>query len=236
MTKRTAKKPRNGNIALGVGLYLQSQAAKITQTTSRKLSYWATTQLIDPQVHRRDGGPSIFSYTDLLAIRAMERLRTFGLPLQRMRKAIRYFYSFLGRESEWWNLKMVVDNRDVLVIIPRDESPSGREETVVASRGGQKVLELVFADLVNDLLAGGKLERFPKVKEHLTIDANIQGGAPVIKNTRIKTTVLYMWCQRGLDVKQIVDMYDGLDEETVNAAIEYEKALTKSNHNAHPPM
>jgi len=236
MPKRITKRPRNGHIPLGVGLYLHSQAAKIAQTSSRKLSYWGATQLIRPQVHRRNGGPSIFSYTDLLAIRATERLRKSGLPLQRMRKAIRYFYSFLGRESEWWNLKMVVDNRDVLAIIPREQSPSGREEAVVASRGGQKVLEVVFADLVNDLLAGGKLERFPKVKEHLTIDANIQGGAPVVKNTRIKTTVLYMWYQRGLEVKQIADMYDGLDEEVINAAIEYEKALIKGNHGAHPFM
>lgn len=236
MPRETKSRSQNGHIPLGVGLYLHSQAARMTQTTSRKLSYWAETQLVTPQVHRRNGGPSIFSYTDLLAIRTLERLRNSGLPLQRMRKAVRYFYDFLGRKSEWWNLKMVVDNRDLLTIIPRDQSPSGREEAVIASRGGQKVLEVIFADLVNDLLAGGKLERFPEVKEYVTIDAKIQGGAPVIKNTRIKTTVLYMWHQYGLTTKQIADMYDGMDEESVTAAIEYEQALAKSNHNAHPPL
>jgi len=236
MPKKLNKGSRNGHIPLGSGLYLHSQAARMTQTTSRKLSYWTATQLVDPQVHRRNGGPSIFSYNDLLAIRAVERLRQSDLPLQRMRKAIRFFYKFLGHKSEWWNLKMLVDNKDLITIIPRDRSPSGQDEAIVASRGGQKVFEIVFADLVNDLLAGGKLARFPEVKEHIKIDGNIQGGAPVVKNTRIKTIVLHMWHQYGLKAKQIADMYDGLDEESVTAAIEYEQALAKSNHNADSPL
>lgn len=229
-------KIRNGHIPLNVGLYIQERAAKMTQSTSRKLSYWARTNLVTPHVHRRNGGPSIYSYTDLLAIRAVEKLRNFGLPLQRMRKAVHYFYDFLGSETDWWDLKMVVDNRDLLTIIPRDQSPSGRDEAVIASRGGQKIFELIFADLVNDLLAGGKLEPFPEIKEHIVIDPSIQGGAPVLKNTRIRTLVLYMWYQRELTVEQIVEMYNGIDKDAVIAAIEYEQALASKNGNAYTPV
>jgi uncharacterized protein (DUF433 family) len=229
MERRKKRRNGNGQIPLGMGLYIHSQAAQMTQTTSRKLTYWAKTKLVYPHIHRRNGGPAIYSYTDLLAIRAVERLRNAGLPLQRMRRAIKYFYEYLGSKSNWWNLKMVVDNKDLLAIIPCEQSPTGKDEAVIASRGGQKPLEIVFADLVNDLLAGGKLEPFPEIKKYISIDQNIQGGAPVISNTRIKTSVIYMWHKRELNIKQIAEMYDGIEPEAINAAIEYEQALVKNN-------
>ena len=229
MAKLKKRGSGNSHIPLGTGLYLHSQAAKMTQNTARKLTYWAKTNLVYPHIHRRNGGPAIYSYTDLLALKALERLRSAGLPLQRMRRAIKYFYEILGSESDWWNLKMVVNKKDLLTIIPKEQSPTGKQETVIASRGGQKPFELVFADLVNDLLAGGRLAPFPKIKKHISIDRNVQGGAPVISNTRVKTSIIYMWRKRGLDVKQISEMYDGIGQDAINAAIKYEKALAKKN-------
>jgi uncharacterized protein (DUF433 family) len=166
----------------------------------------------------------------------MERLRKSGLPLQRIRKALQFLYKTLGSEMDWWNLKMVVDEKDLLVVIPRGQSPSGQDETVVATRGGQKPFELVFAELVSDLLASGRLEPFPTVKEHVSIEAGVQGGAPVIKNTRIKTRVIHLWHQCGLTVKQIADIYDGLEISAIKAAIEYEQALAKSNGHENTPL
>jgi len=229
MKKSRKQTKKNGLLPLGVGLYLNTQAAKITQTTSRKLTYWAKTKLVEPHIHRRNGGPSVYAYNDLLAIRVMERIRDSGLPLQRMRRAIKYFYSYLGDESDWWNLKLVVDKKDLLAVIPREKTVTGKDETVIASRDGQKPLELVFADLVNDLLAGGKLEEYPEIKKYINIDKKVHGGEPVISKTRIKTSVIYMWYKRGLSVEQIYDMYYGVEKEAIQAAIDYEKALNKNN-------
>lgn len=236
MAKVATRSNGDGHIPLGLGLYLHSQAATMTQTTSRKLTYWSQTSLISPHVHRRNGGPSIYSYVDLLAIRAMERLRKSGLPLQRIRKALQFLYKTLGSETDWWNLKMVVDEKDLLVVIPRGQSPSGQDETIVATRGGQKIFELVFAELVNDLLASGKLEPFPAVRKHVSIGAGVQGGAPVIKNTRIKTRVIHLWHQHGLTMKQIADVYDGLEISAIRAAIKYEQALANSNSHENTPL
>jgi uncharacterized protein (DUF433 family)/DNA-binding transcriptional MerR regulator len=236
MAKKTLRKNGNGHIPLGQGLYLHSQAAMMTQTTGRKLTYWSQTDLVIPHIHRRNGGPSIYSYVDLLAIRAMERLRKSGLPLQRIRKALKFLYETLGSNTDWWNLKMVVDEKDLLVVIPKNQSPSGRDETIIATRAGQKPFELVFAQLVSDLLAGGKLERFPSIKKHISIEAGVQGGAPVIKNTRIKTRVIHLWHQCGLKAKQIAEIYDGLETSAIKAAIKYEKALARLDGHANPPL
>lgn len=236
MAKVITRRNGDGHIPLGLGLYLHSQAATMTQTTGRKLTYWSQTGLVSPHVHGRNGGPPIYSYVDLLAIRAMERLRKSGLPLQRIRKALQFLYKTLGSETDWWNLKMVVDEKDLLVVIPREQSPSGRDEMIVATRAGQKVFELVFAELVNDLLAGGKLKPFPAVRKHISIEAGVQGGAPVVKNTRIKTRVLHLWRQRGLTIRQIADVYDGLETSAIKAAIKYEQALAKSNGYENTPL
>jgi uncharacterized protein (DUF433 family) len=227
VTKKGAMIKQNGGMPLGVGLYLHRKAAKITQTSSRRLTYWAQTDLVDPHVHRRDGGPSVYSYNDLLAIRALVRLRAAKLPLQQIRKAIKYVYKHIGSETDWWNLKMVVDKRDLVIVVPKDKSPVGIEETVIATRGGQKPFELMFADLVNDLLAGEELQPFPEIKQYIGIDGRVQGGVPVIKNTRIKTSTIYFWHECGLSSEEISELYGDLDKDAVNAAIRYEDILTK---------
>ncbi len=217
----------DGHLPLGLGLYLHTKAARMTQTSSQRIAYWGRTGLIDPHIHRRNGGPSIYSYNDLLAIRALVRLRAARLPLQRIRKAINFLYKHIDSQAEWWNLKMVVDRRDLLVVIPREQSPTGIDEAIVATRAGQKPFELFFADLVNDLLSGEKLEPYPEVKGHIGIDGRVQGGTPVIKNTRIKTSIIYFWHECGLTPEEISELYGGLDKDAINAAIRYEEVLTK---------
>jgi uncharacterized protein (DUF433 family) len=160
-----------------------------------------------------------------LAIRALVRLRAAKLPLQQIRKAIRYIYETLGSRVEWWNLKMIVDRRDLVVVLPRDQSPMGIEEVVVATRGGQKPFEIFFADLVNDLLSGEELQAFPEIKQYINIDGRVQGGAPVIRNTRIRTSVIYYWHQCELSPEEISELYGGLDKDAISAAIRYETIL-----------
>lgn len=225
--KAEAMRKQNGGMPLGLGLYLHRKAAKMTQTSSGRLAYWTKTDLVDPHIHRRNGGPTVYSYNDLLAIRALVRLRAAKLPLQQMRKAIKYVYKHIGSETDWWNLKMVVDSRDLVIVVPREQSPIGIEETVIATRGGQKPFELMFADLVNDLLSGEELQPFPEIKQYISIDGRVQGGAPVVKNTRIKTSIIYFWHECGLSSEEISELYGDLDKDAVNAAIQYENVLAR---------
>ncbi|OGN90967.1 MAG: hypothetical protein A2158_05510 [Chloroflexi bacterium RBG_13_46_14] len=222
-------KKKYWDMPLGKGLYLHTKAARITQTTSRALSYWARTKLVTPHIHSRDGGPSIYSYNDLLAIRAVVRLREERLPLQKIRKAIRYFYDNVN-SIEWWNLKMVVyRKRDLIVVIPSDQTPSGEDEVVIATRGGQRSIEIMFGDLVSDLLKGGELENNPDIPRYIEIDGLVQAGAPVIKGTRIKTSVIYYWHECGLSEDEISELYIGLDRNAIRVAISYEELLNRCN-------
>jgi len=220
----------NGIIPLGKGLYIQSRAATLTQVNSRSLYYWSKKYLVEPHIHGRNGGPPIYSYNDLLAMRTVVRLRRAEMPLQRIRKAIKYLYKTLGRKAEWWNYKMVVDVRkDLIVVIPKDTSPSGQDEAVLASRHGQKPMEIILAELASDLLKGDRLEPFPEISEQVSISGSIQGGAPVIKGTRVPTSVIYEFHKRKLSVEQIAELYDDIDKVAIAAAIKYENALAQRN-------
>jgi len=225
----TSREDRNPQMPLGTGLYIQSFASRLTQTTNRNLVYWSYSNLVTPHIHARNGGPSVYSYNDLLAIRAVVRLRAEKLPLQKIRKAIRYFYANIG-SIEWWNLKMVVyRKKDLVVVIPSNQSPSGKEEIVIATRGGQKPIEILFTDLVNDLLKGGKFSKSPKIPLYVDINPRIQGGLPVLKGTRIKTSTLFYLHKCGLSPSEIAELYNGLDKKAVNVAISYEKLLNRRN-------
>jgi len=226
---RTATRVRDG-MPLGVGLYLHNKAARLANTSSRRLTYWASTRLIDPQVHRRDGGPSVYAYSDLIAIRAIIRLRDLGLSLQKVRKAVEYIYCTVGVRVRWWEFKMAVYDNDLVIVIPPDLSPTFEEEIVMASRGGQKPLaEISFGELARDLLSADGLKQDPDVAEHVEIRAQVQGGAPVLKGTRIKTSTVYYWSTCGLTPQQIANMYDGISETAISAAIRFEETLIRRN-------
>jgi len=223
------KNEHTPQMPLGTGLYIHTIAARLTQTTGRNLSYWASSALVIPQIHRRDGGPSIYSYNDLLAIRAVVRLRAEKLPLQKIRKAIKYFYENM-KSINWWTLKMVVyRQKDLVIVIPRDKSPIGEEEIVIATRGGQKPIELFFGDLVNDLLKGGKLLEATEIPLYVNINPNVQGGLPVLKGTRIRTSIIYYWNKCGLSTDAISELYDGLDRKAIDVAVRYEELLSRRN-------
>ncbi len=221
---------RREAMPLGVGLYPHMRAARITNTSSQRLTYWAKTGMIDPHVHRRNGGPSVYAYSDLLAIRAVIRLRSAGLPLQKIRRAIEYLYSILGAESSWWELKMVVYEGDLMVAIPADQSPTAQDEIVAATRSGQKPLaELAFAQLASDLVSSEGSDKYPEIPEHVEIRAQVQGGAPVLKGTRIKTSTIHHWHTCGMSEPHIAAMYDGVTEVSVRAAVAYEEMLSQRN-------
>lgn len=224
-----ATRTRDG-MPLGVGLYLHKRAARLANTSSRQLTYWASTGLIDPQVHRRDGGPSVYAYSDLIAIRAVIRLRAVGLSLQKVRKAVEYIYCIVGVHARWWDFKMAVYGNELAIVIPPDQSPTGQEELVMASRGGQKpFVEISFGELARDLVSTDGLEQHPDIAQHVEIRAEVQGGAPVLKGTRIKTSTVYYWSTCGLTPQQIANMYDGVSETAVSAAVRFEETLIRRN-------
>ncbi|WP_046468188.1 MerR family transcriptional regulator [Allosalinactinospora lopnorensis] len=58
--------------------------------TYRQLDYWARTQLVEPSVRPEEGagGPSLYSFRDILILKVVKRLLDTGISLQQIRTAV----------------------------------------------------------------------------------------------------------------------------------------------------
>ncbi len=63
-----------------------AQAARLTGCTEAQLRYWARIGLVVPS----PGRPRQYSFRDLVALRVVASLLDAGLPLARIRRALRY--------------------------------------------------------------------------------------------------------------------------------------------------
>src|SRR5215211_6814952 len=65
-----------GEPGLVRGVYGSRLAAKLGDVTLRKLRYWVATGLLEPSIYRAGkGGRDLFSYTDIVQLRVIARLR-----------------------------------------------------------------------------------------------------------------------------------------------------------------
>lgn len=66
-------------------------AGAVTGATERELRYWDQTSVVKPSVSQAAGRGSrrLYSFLDLVQARAAKQLRTSGLSLQKLRRALR---------------------------------------------------------------------------------------------------------------------------------------------------
>jgi uncharacterized protein (DUF433 family)/DNA-binding transcriptional MerR regulator len=170
--------------------------------------------------------PPILSYNDLLAINSIRRFRDQGLPLQKVRLAIKYLSKELEQGETWYGMKLVTDGDKLVTIIPSAQDIMKSKELVDAARYGQKFFEVAFADLVSDLYADRDLIESPIFKQFININPHVQGGAPTIRGTRIPTSVIASWAKRGVTIEEIASYYDGVSQDAIDTALQYEEVLT----------
>jgi len=211
---------------LDEGLYTLRRAAHICRVSVQRLSYWVRSGLISPHIHASPPRiPPILSYNDLLAVNAIRRFRDQSLPLQRIRIAVKYISKELEQGERWHELKLVTDGDKLVTVVPVSESIWEWGELVDAARYGQKFFEVAFADLVNDLYADRELIESPRLRQLIDINPRVQAGAPTIRGTRITTSVIAALSKRGVTSEEIASFYDGVSQDAVEAALQYEKVL-----------
>jgi len=64
-----------------------------------------------------------------------------------------------------------------------------------------------------------RLQRLEKAKAAIVIDEEIRGGEPVVKGTRIPVYMLADLADQGAGIRELLQDYPALSEETLNAAL-----------------
>lgn len=125
--------------------YSARRSAEIVGITYRQLDYWARTELVRPSLHDAEGSGSrrLYSYRDLLELKAIKALLDAGIRLERVRKVFEFLQDTLDEDVARVNL--VISGDSVLV-------RRGADEIIDLLRKGQGVLNILpLAGVKEDL-------------------------------------------------------------------------------------
>ena len=129
-------------------------AAEIVGITYRQLDYWARTDLVRPALADAQGSGSrrLYSYRNLLELKAIKTLLDAGIKLENVREVFRYLRENLGEDVTTVNL--VISGRGSVLV------RSG-EEIIDLLRQGQGVLNILPLAGVQDEVDAKIVELFP---------------------------------------------------------------------------
>lgn len=101
--------------------FTAEQASRLTGCTSSQLRYWDTVRLVQPSVQRTGGRPGVrrlYSFRDLVQLRAVRSLKDNGMSLQRIRRA----WGYLSRNGvDPRTVKLATDGVSVFQIVREDD-------------------------------------------------------------------------------------------------------------------
>lgn len=123
------------------------QVCNLVGITYRQLDYWARTGLITPSLQAASGSGTqrLYSFTDVIQLKVIKRLKDAGMSLTKIRLAIKTLREELGAES-LSDITILVDGNSII-------AAKSASEVVDVLRSGQGVFGLAVAPLREELEA-----------------------------------------------------------------------------------
>ncbi|MFH0847170.1 MAG: DUF433 domain-containing protein [Chloroflexota bacterium] len=201
----------------GKGLYSPKIAARIARIRPQHFQAWAKANLVHPifQIQFGKRTENIYSYYDLLLIRLIKRLRDKGFRTKVIKKALDTISIMSGGDPyAWTKATICIDANVIVALLP------GKPEwnPIAASKGPQKMEVVFFPELIEEL----KKELVPNRFRYVEVNPDVLGGSPVVKGTRIPTTIIRSMEKQGQDPKQA---YPDLTDAQIKGAVAYEEFL-----------
>lgn len=125
--------------------------------TYRQLDYWARTGLITPSIQEAAGSGSqrLYSFTDVVQLKVIKRLRDAGMSLPKVRAAMEALSTQLGSDTPLSDITVLVDGAGIFAA----KSPT---EVYDVLQRGQGVFGIAVGPLRQELEAE-VAELFPSV-------------------------------------------------------------------------
>lgn len=202
---------------LPLSAFTTQTASRLTTLSVRQLHYWDkknffSPSFVDPNTRRPHS--RLYSFRDIVGLRAIAKLRQQGVSLQELRK-VRAFFESETPEEEWAN-RQFFSVGDRVFFTHRD--------AVVASKPlGQRVEPSIMdlGQIVADVQALIQRLQIRSGEEfgRVTSDRFIMGGTPVIAGTRIPTATISWFRRNGYSFDQILEEFPRLTREDIAAAL-----------------
>jgi uncharacterized protein (DUF433 family)/DNA-binding transcriptional MerR regulator len=211
------------------GFYSTTQVSRIAQVPLRTLYDWKARGIIKPSVLVMDNNLLVldgYSYADLAIIKILRALREDQIDLSSAGVALRHLWERLGPPSRGWADAHVYLVGKRIYAEKKDEW-----ETTAATQFGQKVETRVFGELFQELKKQeeeGSILVPTDFRTFVEIDPKVMGGQPVVRGTRVPTSILAMLKAQGKSLKELTRLYSPIPKGAIEKAIEYEDFLDKA--------
>ena len=209
------------------GFYSTPQVSRLARVPRSTLYNWKERAIITPSVEVVDKDGFVveegYSYADLTIIKIMRALREDRLDLTSVGVALRHLYERLGPPSEGWS--------DANVYIVGNKIFADRSdewETTSATGFGQRIATRLFGDLfplLREQEEEGSILVPRDYTAYVELDPSVMGGQPVVRNTRIPTSLFPTLLAKGKSIDDLVRLYYPISRETIEKTVEFEKFL-----------
>lgn len=211
----------------GDGFYTATQVARIARIPLSTLYEWQRKGIIKPTLVAVVGDAEIdagYSYADLTFIRILRELREGNISFDSAATAVAHLYDRFGPPGpRWAKAKVYVDRRNIFA-----ERPDNWGVTA-AHMGGQVVEERLLGDYIEGLRESEEAVLLPRYyRRHVQISPNIMTGLPVVRGTRLPTSVVAEFADRGESPAMIKRHFPFLSLTQIRRAIEYERFLDRA--------
>ena len=215
------------------GFYSTTQVSRLARIPRRTLYEWRRRGVIAPSVQIVEAGRVVdegYSYADLTIIKILRALREDKLDLDSAGRALRHLFERLGAPSKGWvNTSVYLVGNKIYA-----EKPDEWDVTV-ATKHGQRLETRLFADLFQELRAReepGEILVPEPYSPYVEINPYVMGGQPVVRGTRIPTSILALLRAKGKTLEHIARLYYPLARKTIEKAIQYEQFLDTATASA----
>jgi uncharacterized protein (DUF433 family) len=197
--------------------------ARLTGLSRSRLRRWDTTGFFNPSYalpDRRKPYSRIYSFEDVVVLRAVVDLQERGVSRDRLRQLI-HSYADAPVPGEWTDRRLYVLRGDIFFtqeeVLAAAQTIEGSADLDIDEIDLASIAEEVREDV--DRLS----VRTPDQIGRVTRDRYIMNGEPILAGTRIPTVTVYDFARRGVTPAEIVASYPRLTEEDVAAAVAFEE-------------
>lgn len=198
--------------------FTKEQAAKLAKASERQVSYWATSDVLQPSIlYDRERRPIryLYSFEDVVGLRAIGLLRNVhGLSQQKLRKAGSHLREYADRP--WSELAFWVRGKELFFRDP------GSELLMSADRRGQVTakieLDHVAKQVQQDVSA--YIQRDPSDIGKIERRRDVQRNQPVLKGTRVPMSSVLSLAEDGYSIEAIVRAYPSLTRADVISVLD----------------
>lgn len=191
---------------------------------SRNLINWVRAGLLTPELRSLRGQDLVLSFEDLISMRVIATLRSFGLSWSEIHKAEKYLRSMTGYRRPFAVKQVWTDMESIFAKLSKDIF-------LAASRHGQIAMpELLgeylqpVGDMTFESKRGVDVAATWTPHNDVTLNPLVQYGEPCISGTRMRTRILVQMVNGGDSPTYIQESFH-LSESQVTNALEWEDRL-----------